>query len=106
MRSDLEEALALQIKLAGLPEPEREYRFCPDRKWRADLAWPKQMVIVECQGGLWVGGKYVTGMGQEKMCEKYSVAASLGFRVLPISRKMIQSGLALRLLEQALRDIP
>jgi hypothetical protein len=38
--SDLEQALLTQIRQAGLPAPEREYRFDWDRGWRFDLAWP------------------------------------------------------------------
>jgi hypothetical protein len=32
----LEETLALQLKAAGI-EFEREFRFDPDRKWRAEI---------------------------------------------------------------------
>ena len=50
--SDLEEALDFQIKIAKLPEPEREYRFNVWRKWRFDFAWPKYMIAEEIEEGL------------------------------------------------------
>lgn len=33
--SRLEDALVQQLRIAGLPEPVREYRFC-ERRWRLD----------------------------------------------------------------------
>jgi hypothetical protein len=32
--------MAWQIRVAGLPEPVRELKFHPVRRWRADFAWP------------------------------------------------------------------
>jgi len=49
--SELEATLAMHIRVNGLPEPEREYRFHPRRKWRFDAAWPDAKLAVEVEGG-------------------------------------------------------
>lgn len=100
--SDLEETLWYQIRVAGLPIPIREYRFCMTRKYRADFAWPAEMLIVECEGGTWSRGRHVTGAGFSADCEKYNLAALLGFRILRFTSKEIQNGEALRTIEKAL----
>ena len=76
--SALEDTLALHIKAAGLPEPEREARFHPVRRWKFDFAWRAQKVAFECEGGTWVGGAHNRGKHYESDCEKYSEAAILG----------------------------
>lgn len=102
--SNAEAFLALQITGSNrLPRPRREYRFCPDRRWRFDFAWPEQKVALEVQGGQWVKGRHVRGKGFERDCEKFSAAAILGWRVLPVTTDMVNDGRALRWLEQALK---
>ena len=67
---------------AGLPEPIPEYKFHPQRKWRADYCWPIHRVIVEIDGGAWTGGRHTRGSGFIKDLEKLNAAALLGFAVL------------------------
>lgn len=66
----------------GLPQPEREYRFHPVRKWRFDYAWPTYMVALEVEGAVWVRGRHTRGSGFLKDMEKYNTAASMGWLVL------------------------
>ena len=56
MTNPLEELFALQVKLAGLPEPVREFMAIPGRRYRWDFAWPDQRVLVELNGGTYVSG--------------------------------------------------
>lgn len=101
--SELEMALVTRLDRAGLPLGEGQYRFVPGRLYRFDRAWPDHgMVAVEIQGGLWVNGAHSRGSGVERDCVKLSIAAALGWRVLPISRAMIESGQATELIAQAL----
>lgn len=112
-RSSLEDQLAAQIKLAGLPEPVREYRFAPLRRWRLDYFWPvhssssRAMWIsgtgVEVQGGLHVKGRHVQGASLEKEYEKLNAAAEAGIAVYFATAKTIKSGEFLNLLERVLR---
>lgn len=101
--SALEATLAFQIKAIGLPDPEREYRFHPPRRWRFDFAFPNQLVAVECEGGIWTDGRHVRPSGFEKDCEKYNQAALDGWTVLRFTSTMIKSGIALKQIERALR---
>ena len=101
--SHLEGTFAFQIKAAGLPEPEREYRFHPVRRWRFDFAWRQQMVAVEIEGGIWNSrGRHVRGRGFTADCEKYAEAALLGWTVMRFTGQQIESGYALDCVERAL----
>ena len=101
--SDLEDLLAQQMKFAGLPEPEREYRFAPPRRYRADFAYPDKMILIEVEGGVWTNGAHVRGKHYTSDCSKYNLAATMGFRVLRFTGEMIKSGLALRTIEEVLK---
>lgn len=93
----------LHIRAARLAEPLREYRFHPERRWRFDVAWPERMLAIEVDGGVWTGGRHTTGQGFTNDCEKLNHAALLGWRVLRFTPGMIQSGIALQMIETALR---
>lgn len=87
---------------AGYPEPVKEFKFHPTRKYRFDLCWPSSMVAFEREGGVWSGGRHVRGKGYESDAEKYSWAAIMGWCVVRASTRQIESGLALTLLLEAL----
>lgn len=74
---------------AGAPDPHKEYRFIPSRKFRADFAWPKQKIIVEVDGGQWQahGGRHAHDADKEKL----NLAAENGWRVLRYSPEMLES---------------
>jgi very-short-patch-repair endonuclease len=98
----LEEVLLNRIERDGLPKPERQVRFCPARRWRADFAYSGAMLLIEVDGGTWTGGRHVRGKGFEADCEKTSTAAAMGWRVLRFTREMIEDGRAVALIRQAL----
>ena len=74
----------------GAPKPEREYKFHPKRKWRLDFAWPRSMVAVEIQGGVWSKGAHTRGGGYERDCEKLNEAQALGWRVFYLTPGMLK----------------
>lgn len=96
-------ALDRQCQLAGLPRPEAEYRFHPTRKWRFDFAWPAKSVAVEVDGAVYSGGRHTRGSGVEKDCEKFAEAMVLGWRVLRVTPRHVQSGQALTWIERLLQ---
>ena len=98
----IEDLLAGQMRQAGLPPLEREYRFCPGRQWRFDFAAPLAKVAVECEGGTWSDGAHVRGAGYAEDCEKYNQAAVMGWKVLRFTREMIERGEAWPLIALAL----
>ena len=69
----------------GIPVPEAEYRFHPERKWRFDYAWPDKLVALEIEGGAWTQGRHFRGAGAKSDMEKYNEAAMMGWRVLRVT---------------------
>ena len=103
--SRLEDTLLAQIADAGLPEPVREYRFAPPRRWRFDFAWPDRLLAVECEGGTWANGRHNRGAGYANDCEKYNAATLAGWRVLRFESEWITHGAALSEIRKALEKI-
>ncbi len=112
-RPTLADTLYAQLKVAGVdPLPQREYRFAEalGRRWAADLCWPELSVIVECEGGIWKGGKgggvakgrHSYGQGYVNDISKYNAATLLGYRVFRVTSTMIKSGEAFGLVEEIL----
>ena len=66
----------------GLPAPETEYKFHPERKWRFDYAWSDAKVALEVEGGVWSGGRHTSSRGYMNDIEKYSEAAALGWLIV------------------------
>lgn len=83
----LELVLATDLERIGIPH-EREYRFAPPRKWRADFLLPGK-VLVEVEGGAW-DGRHTRGGGFIKDAEKYAAAARLGYIVLRFTSPQVQ----------------
>lgn len=94
--------MAFVLKVAGVPEPVREYEFAPPRRWRADFAWPDLMIAVEVEGGSWNGGRHVHGDGFERDCEKYNELAARGWRLFRFTGRMVEDGSALAMLERVI----
>ena len=104
-KSDLEETLFYQIKVAGLPEPAREYRFDDRRKWRFDFAWRGLMLAAEVQGGTWNGGAHGRGVGIKRDYEKLNTAQLHGWMVLQFDTNQVKDGTALSVIEQAIQQL-
>lgn len=102
VESELELLLLNRLMLARLPEPERQFKFCPTRGWRSDFAYPAARLLIECDGGAYVQGRHTRGKGFEEDCVKLSTAAALGYRVIRVTRTHIQSGQAVELIRLAL----
>ena len=102
--SDLEDHLLAQLSALKFPEPTREHRFHPTRKWRIDLAWPNQLVACEVEGGTWVNGAHSRGAHFQSDCEKYTEAVILGWRVLRVDNHMVKDGRAVSFLERIIGD--
>lgn len=104
--SALEEALALHLKAAKI-QYAREVCAINGRKWRWDF-WIADgrtgygPILVECEGGIWAKGGHSTGAGITRDIEKQNAAVLAGYRPLRFTRAMIESGAALKTIEQAL----
>ena len=86
--SHLETAFWLILLSLGLQKQfKRQYKFCPTRRFMADFCDPANRVIVECQGGAFVGGRHTRGAGYVKDCKRFNIAQTLGYRVLQYTTK-------------------
>lgn len=106
MTSNAELLLAVQLEQAGIPF-EREFRFAPPRRWRADfriIAFSDEDLptLVEVDGGAYVAGRHTRGAGFENDAEKVSAAAILGYRVIRCTPRQVEDGRCLSWIRQAL----
>ena len=101
-KSTLEASLLQQIKWAGLPAPQVEYRAIPERRFLWDGAYPEIGLLYEIQGGIWHKGGHSTGTGITRDCEKNNLAVQRGWRVLYFRAEMVGSGDALAMIEKEL----
>lgn len=88
-----------QIIWSKLPAPESEHKFAKPRKWAFDLAYPKEKIGIEYDGGIWTQGRHVRGAGFQKDLYKLNTAQLLGWTVLRFTPKDVKSGYALRTIE-------
>ena len=103
-KSQLEAILDVQIALADLPVPEREYRFHPTRRWRLDFAFPERHIAAEVDGGTWMqttrgrsaGHAHPARMKADN--EKRNAARAMGWRVFQFTGQQVEQGEALEVL--------
>lgn len=69
-------------RASGGPDLEKEFRFHPVRKWRADFAHIPSRTLIEIEGGIYVNGRHNRGAGFAADLEKYMEAALAGWRVI------------------------
>lgn len=100
--SKLEETLAMQIKALKLPEPKREHRFHPTRRWRFDFAFVEHKLAVEVEGGGWMNGRHNRPSGFRGDMDKYHAAMELGWTVYRCDGHLVRSGQAAQLIEKLL----
>lgn len=72
-------------QLIGLPKPEAEVMFHPERKWRLDYAWPNKKVALEVHGATHSGGRHTRGTGYAADREKMNEAQLLGWIVIEVT---------------------
>jgi hypothetical protein len=67
-----------------------EYRFASPRRYRWDFCHPGSKIAIEIQGGIWMKRSgHTGGTGLLSDYEKFSIGASLGWRVFPLADSMI-----------------
>jgi very-short-patch-repair endonuclease len=104
-RSHIEEQFALHVRASKLPEPKREFRFCEERQFRADFAWPERKLLVELEGGLYMTkGGHNTPHAIERDMLKSNIAQALGYQLFRFSGRMVQSGQAIEFITYLFQD--
>lgn len=87
-----------QARAAGWPVPEREFRFAPPRRWRADYFFPippddtSPPLALEIEGGVFTGGRHTRGAGFLKDCEKYNTMTAMGIRLIRLTPQQLENG--------------
>jgi very-short-patch-repair endonuclease len=99
MKKDFPAMLAAMVVAAQMPEPQKEYKFHPVRKWRIDLAWPALKLAVEVEGGIWIRGRHTRPSGFIADMEKYNNLCLLGWSLLRVTTQQVRNGKALELIE-------
>lgn len=90
-----ERVLAAQLDMLKI-EYEQEYKFHPQRKWRADFKIEGYPILIEVEGGTYSNGRHSRGTGFAKDAEKYNAAQKLGYYVLRGDTNQVKSGELLR----------
>ena len=83
---------------AGGPHLEKEFRFHPPRRWRADFAHLPTRTLIEVEGGIFIQGRHNRAVGFLGDIEKYFEAALAGWRVLRLSERELTSGTIARII--------
>jgi hypothetical protein len=92
----LDEIFDFQLKAMKIKPLEKEYKFHAGRRWRFDRANIEKKIAFEFEGGIYSGGRHTRGKGFEGDCEKYNAATAMGWRVFRYTRKMLESGQAIK----------
>lgn len=87
----------------GIPAPDEEHQFHETRRWRFDYAWLAERVAIECQGGLFIGGKHGRGYGILRDYEKLNTAQLGGWIVLQFAPEELRKGSFVAQLREALK---
>lgn len=98
---DLFQALC---EAAGLPEPVKEFRFHPLRRWRVDYYFPEFGLAVEVEGGAFCGGRHTRGAGFREDLHKYNALTLQGIAMLRFLPEQVRSLEAVLVIKQFAED--
>lgn len=107
MRVEIKQRFMLSLLARKVTLPEQEHVFHPERQWRFDMAWAEAMLAVEIEGGVFSAyngqrSRHTEGAGYAEDCEKYNAAAELGWTVLRMTDRQVDSGDGAALVERML----
>lgn len=102
VQSEGEVTLARDLKALKIGF-EQEYKFHPERNWRADFLITGTKILIEVEGGIWSGGRHTRGKGFTADCEKYAEATLLGYTVVRFTSGQVKSGYAIQAIERLIR---
>lgn len=80
--SRLEKRFEMLWRALDGPPLEKEFRFHPIRRWRADFAHLESRTLIEIEGGIYINGRHNRGAGFAADLEKYLEASLAGWCVI------------------------
>lgn len=80
----------------------KEFRFCPERRWRYDYAIPAHKIALEVEGGVWTNGRHTRAQGFLGDVEKYNWGTLMGWRIFRTTPSALYSADTLNLLREAI----
>lgn len=104
------------LKNCGVPDPVRELKFYPGRKWSFDFAWPQYKVALEVEGGIYGVGKPCPVCKRKPVgahtsierllsdMEKYNAAASTGWSVLRVTPQILNKLETIKLIQTTIQN--
>ena len=101
--NEFEAKLARELKILKI-DFEQEFKFHPERKWRADFHLIGKKILIEVEGGIWSGGRHTRGKGYIGDIEKYNAATMMGYQVIRFSTDQVKSGHAIQQIEKMVGD--
>ena len=108
-QSDLEVKLDEQLRGAGNTIPQgyqRQYKFCPVRRWAADFSWTERHLVVEVDGGTFIGGRHNTGVGMHNDIVRSNWLQIHGWTLLRGDTTMVKDGSLLAVVMEFFSDAP
>ena len=90
------------LRANDLPIPVPEFQFHPKRKWKFDYAWEDYKIALEVEGGIFSGGRHTRPKGFIGDMEKYNSAAVLGWRIIRVQPKELETKKTIDLLREIL----
>lgn len=87
------------------PAETWQHDYHAERRWAVDFAWPDQMLVVECEGGVFDGRAHGSVTGILRDIEKYNALTVAGWRVYRATQREINSGQALYDIERLLSAV-
>ncbi|MFI5274988.1 MAG: hypothetical protein ACHQ4H_18310 [Ktedonobacterales bacterium] len=103
----LEDLFALHVARILLPAwgaPRLQYTFLAHRRFRLDAAYIPQRLAIEIDGDLWAPHSgHTSGAGAFRDREKGNELACYGWRLIRLTRAMLEDGSALTYVERALK---
>ena len=95
--SELEEAMAIEIELAGLPAPIQQYPHLRGSRHKLDFAWPDRKIGLEVQGMVHrIKRSFKTDI------KKRAMGLLQGWRILEVGGAEVRDGTAILWLTELL----
>lgn len=102
MKFDAEAMLALHLTAEGVAF-EQQYKYCPDRNFKADFAIVDRRLLIEVNGGIWNNdGAHGRVSGIIKDIERLNLATLNGYFMLRYTPDQVKSGEARTFIMQVL----